>query len=62
MVRDTIERLRAAIKMKGITKRGLAAQAGLHENTLKGCESDSWDPKASTLIKLEPFLPELPLQ
>lgn len=59
MVTDTIKRLRAALKKPGITKRLLAEKAGLHHNTLLGCEADEWNPKASTLMALEPHLPEL---
>mgnify|MGYP000235821019 CR=1 FL=1 len=57
MVTDTIEQLRAALKRPGFTKKALAAKANLHPNTLLGCEKDSWNPQASTLKAIEPFLP-----
>lgn len=57
MVTDTIERLRAALKLPGFTKKGLAAKANIHPNTLLGCESDEWNPTANTLKSIEPHLP-----
>lgn len=59
MVNETIERLRAALQQPGITKRKLAADAGIHRNTLLGCEDDDWNPSAKTLRAIEPYLPEL---
>ena len=59
MVIDTIERLRAALKLKGVTKRDLAAKAGIHRMSLHGCERDTWNPKVSTLRAIEPHLPEI---
>lgn len=59
MVNDTINHIRAALKLPGVTKKGLAAKAGLHPNTLLGCENDGWNPTASTLRALEPHLPPL---
>jgi hypothetical protein len=57
MVTDTIEQLRRALKMPGFTKKGLAELAGLHPNTLLGCELDDWNPTANTLRAIEPHLP-----
>lgn len=57
MVTDTIQRLRAALKLPGFTKKGLAEKAGIHANTLLGCESDDWNPTANTLKAIEPHLP-----
>lgn len=57
MVSSTIERVRAYLKTPGVTKKGLAEQAGLHPNTLQGIESTAWNPTASTLIALEAQLP-----
>jgi DNA-binding XRE family transcriptional regulator len=59
MVTDTIMRLRAALKLPGFTKLALSEKAGLHRNTLLGCEDENWDPKASTLRAIEPFLPPI---
>ena len=59
MVIDTIQRLRAALKQPGFTRRKLADDAGIHRNTLLGCDRDDWNPKASTLIAIEPHLPPL---
>ncbi|WP_374139452.1 helix-turn-helix domain-containing protein [Sphingomonas sp.] len=56
MVNDTIQRLRAALKRPGFTKLRLAADAGIHRNTLLGCESDDWNPSANTLRAIEPHL------
>jgi DNA-binding XRE family transcriptional regulator len=57
MAIDTVQRLRAALKLPGITKKALAQKAGLHANTLLGCESDDWNPTLNTLKALEPHLP-----
>ncbi len=57
MVTDLIERLRGALKTPGFTKKRLSELAGLHHNTLLGCESDDWNPTANTLRAIEPHLP-----
>lgn len=57
MVSDTIERIRAHLKLPGVTKKGLAEDAGLHPNTLQGIEDEAWNPTAETLMKLEAQLP-----
>jgi transcriptional regulator with XRE-family HTH domain len=57
MVTDTIQRLRSALKRPGFTKKDLARRAGIHANTLLGCESDEWNPTANTLKAIEPHLP-----
>lgn len=33
--------------------------AGLHRNSLYGCDAENWNPKADTLEKLWPHLREL---
>ena len=53
MVTDTIERIRAHLKLPRVTKKGLAQQAGLHPNTLQGVDDPRWNPSAATLIALE---------
>lgn len=62
MAIDTVQRLRLALRRPGFTKKQLAHDAGLHPNTLLGCESDDWNPTLNTLKAIEPHLPEdLPL-
>lgn len=56
MVTDLIERIRAALRQKGVTATALANKAGLHRNTLYGIERDDWNPTAATLKALEPHL------
>jgi 3,4-dihydroxy 2-butanone 4-phosphate synthase/GTP cyclohydrolase II len=34
----------------------LAKRAGLHRNSLYGCDDDNWNPRADTLEKLWPVL------
>jgi transcriptional regulator with XRE-family HTH domain len=53
MVTDFIERVREALKHKGVTAAGLAKKAGLHRNTLYGAERDDWNPTATVLKALE---------
>jgi DNA-binding XRE family transcriptional regulator len=57
MAIDTVQRLRAALRRPGFTKKQLAQDAGLHPNTLLGCESDDWNPTLNTLKAIEPHLP-----
>jgi lambda repressor-like predicted transcriptional regulator len=59
MVRNTIERIRAVLKKQGVTPAGLAKRAELHPNTLYGADKEGWNPTATTLIAVEPFLDEL---
>ena len=56
MVTDLIERIRAALRKKGITAVDLAHSANLHRNTLSGVERDDWNPTAATLKALEPHI------
>lgn len=56
MVTDFIERVRAALKHKGVTAAGLAKKAGLHRNTLYGADKESWNPTATVLKALEPHI------
>jgi transcriptional regulator with XRE-family HTH domain len=56
MVTDFIERVRAALKQKGVTARGLAQKAGLHRNTLCNIDREDWNPTAHVLTKLEPHI------
>lgn len=52
-------RVRRAIA-DGHTPGSLARLAGLHRNSLYGCEAEGWNPKADTLERLWPHLIELP--
>jgi transcriptional regulator with XRE-family HTH domain len=56
MVTDFIERVRDALKHRGVTAAGLAKKAGLHRNTLYGAERDDWNPTATVLKALEPHI------
>lgn len=56
MVTDFIERVRAALKHKGVTARGLAHKAGLHRNTLCNIDREDWNPTAAVLRALEPHI------
>lgn len=58
-ISDIPARVRYALK-QGETPAGLAKKAGLHRNTLYGCERERWNPTLDTLTKLAPHLPELP--
>lgn len=56
MITDFIERVRAAVKQKGVTARGLAQKAGLHRNTLCNIDREDWNPTATVLKALEPHI------
>ena len=56
MVTDLIQRIRAALRKKGVTAVDLAYSANLHRNTLSGVDRDDWNPTASTLKALEPHI------
>ena len=51
-------RVRLAIS-QGERPASLAKRAGLHRNSLYGCDKEDWNPSSLTLEKLLPFLPEL---
>ena len=53
---DTIEKVRRLVSQGLMTRAGLARAAGLHANTLRDCNEDSWNPTSDTLAKLEAFL------
>jgi predicted transcriptional regulator len=57
MVTDTINRIRRFVKTPGVTAKGLAAKAGLHQNTLVGLHDPDWNPSAKTLKAIEEHLP-----
>lgn len=58
-MKDIPTRLREALQSPGFTKASLAEKAGIHRNTLQGCESEDWNPKWATLQAIEPFLPKV---
>jgi len=53
---DLIERIRAAVADRGISRSGLARAAGLHPNSLRSLDEADWNPTAETLKKLESYL------
>lgn len=57
MITDSIARIRRSIAEKRITKKALADASGLHYNTLRGVEDETWNPSAATILKLEENLP-----
>ena len=59
MVTDFIERVRAAVKQKGVTARGLAQKAGLHRNTLCNIDREDWNPTATVLKALKPHIGDI---
>ena len=52
----SIERIREAVKARGISRSGLARAAGLHPNSLRSLDEADWNPTAETLKKLERYL------
>lgn len=54
-ISDIPARVRYALK-QGETPASLAKKAGLHRNTLYGCEREGWNPTLDTLLKLAPHL------
>lgn len=57
-ITQTKARVRLAIE-QGHTPGSLARLAGLHRNSLYGCDDPGWNPKAETLEKLWPHLAQL---
>lgn len=58
-ITDIPARVRFAIQENGESHASLARKAGLHRNTLYGCEREGWNPSLDTLRKLAPHLPPL---
>jgi DNA-binding phage protein len=54
-ITDIPLRVRKALK-DNETPGGLAKKAGLHRNTLYGCERPNWNPSYETLIALASVL------
>jgi DNA-binding XRE family transcriptional regulator len=57
-ISDIPARVRYALK-QGETPAGLAKKAGLHRNTLYGCDTERWNPTLDTLNRLAPHLPKI---
>jgi len=56
---STVEKVKARIRlaiMDGESPATLARSAGIHRNALYACTDPDWDPKSSTLEKLERHL------
>lgn len=61
-IANPITRLKALARLallQGHTPGSLARLAGLHRNSLYGCDDPGWNPKAETLEKLWPHLAQL---
>ena len=56
MSTNILDRVRQLVTDGAMTRAGLARAAGLHANTLYGCEQPDWNPTTETLGKLERFL------
>lgn len=52
-----ISEVRDRVLSSGITKRDLAARAGLHVNTMIGIDKPGWNPTVETIRKLERAIP-----
>lgn len=51
-MRETVQKIRTALGDGGIQKQVLAAEAGVHRNSLSDVESDQWNPRLKTLEAL----------
>ncbi len=56
-VENAISRIRAWAVANSWRPSRYAKEAGLHDNTLRGLDSDTWNPTAETLRKLEAVIP-----
>ncbi len=52
----TRKEIRAAVRLSGWTKQGLAKAAGLHRNALNQLYADSWNPTAETMERISDVL------
>jgi DNA-binding XRE family transcriptional regulator len=55
-----VQLVRDQVRQPGWSPTRLAVAAGLHRNTLLGCEADDWNPSLATLLAIEKFV-QLPL-
>lgn len=53
---QSIERIRRFVRRRKVSKAALARAAGLHPNTLRELHLDGWDPRLSTIRKLEDYI------
>lgn len=53
MVEKSMNRVRAFLRLKGVTKSLLAATAEVHPNSLRNVDSADWNPTAKTLQALD---------
>ncbi len=56
MSTQLIDRIRSIVSDGSVSRSGLARAAGLHANSLRDLDSNSWNPTAETLRKLEQWL------
>lgn len=56
MIDEVISNIRSSFVASGMTKRELARQAGLHENTVLKLEHAAWNPSSKTIRALETVL------
>jgi 3,4-dihydroxy 2-butanone 4-phosphate synthase/GTP cyclohydrolase II len=53
-----LERVVRYAEATGISRNGLANKAGLNESTIRSLGDPQWDPRVSTLKKLEAVIPD----
>ena len=53
MAQQLLDRIRDHMESAGLSKSGVARAAGLHPNSLRSMDSESWNPTADTLSRLE---------
>ncbi len=59
LISQSVTKVQAWIlKLDHKTRLDVAKQAALHEKTLRLADSPKWDPRASTLRKLEELIPK----
>ena len=56
MAQQLLDRIRDHMESAGLSKSGVARAAGLHPNSLRSMDSESWNPTADTLSRLEAWL------
>ena len=56
MAQQLLDRIRDHMESAGLSKSGVARAAGLHPNSLRSMDSESWNPTADTLSRLESWL------
>jgi DNA-binding phage protein len=59
MSKNPITEIKARVRQavaESKSPAALAKRAGLHRNSLYGCEAEDWNPKSDTLEKLWPIV------